>query len=159
MWILWTKFKHPAMKWHWSAKFQRWKKLWECHTRNAGIALIGELFAVWCDLWTIISVSGAKAPLSCAAIQKPRCDATVCIQRKSLYIGLHFDVRKSASNVLLYMKDLQMCITARILDMRPYFIIHSQWLKLNVDFRGKKRTVVQDPLLPSVRCVRFHKCR
>ena len=27
------------MKWHWSAKFQRWKKLWECHTRNAGIAL------------------------------------------------------------------------------------------------------------------------
>ena len=41
-----------------------------------------------------------------AALQKPRCGATVCVQRKPLLV--HFDVRKSASKVLLYMKDLQM---------------------------------------------------
>ena len=59
-----------------------------------------------------------------AAIQKPRCGATVCAQRKSLCV--YFDVRKSASNVLLYMKDLQMC--AYCTDSRhvPYFIIHCQ---------------------------------
>ena len=52
--------------------------------------MIGELFAA-----------------SRAAITKSRCGATVCVQRKQLCV--HFDVTKSASNVLLYTKDLQMC--------------------------------------------------
>ena len=56
-----------------------------------------------------------------------------------------FRVRKSASNVLLYMKDLQMC--AYYPDCRhvPYFIIHCQRLKLNVDFRGESVRWSQTP--------------
>ena len=62
------------------------------------------------------------------AIQKPGCGASIYVQRKSLCV--HFDVRKSASNVIVYMKDLQMC--AYWPDSRhvakAYFIIglHSQ---------------------------------
>ena len=56
-----------------------------------------------------------------------------------------FRVRKSASNVLLYMKDLQMF--AYYPDCRhvPYFIIHCQRLKLNVDFRGESVRWSQTP--------------
>ena len=39
------------------------------------------------------------------APQKPQCGTTVCIKRKSICV--HFDVRKRALNVLLYMKELQ----------------------------------------------------
>ena len=41
------------------------------------------------------------------ALQKPRCGTTVCVKRKSICV--HFEVRKSALNVLPYMKGLQMC--------------------------------------------------
>ena len=81
------------------------------------------------------SSSSSSSTRLCAAIQKPWCGATVCVQRKLLCV--HFDVRKSASNVLLYKKDLQMCAYCPDSRHVPYFIIHCQWLKLNVDFRGK----------------------
>ena len=100
--------------------------------------MIVELFAVCCNLWTIISASGAKA-----AIQKPGCGTTVCVQRKSLCV--HFDVRKSASNVLLYMKDLQMCAYCPASRHVAYFKTHRQWLKLNVDFHGKSVRWSQTP--------------
>ena len=60
-----------------------------------------------------------------------------------------FRVRKSASNV--YMKDLQMCAYCPDSRHVPYFIIHCQRLKLNVDFRGKSVQWSQTPS-PSVRC-------
>ena len=49
---------------------------------------------------------------------------SVRVQRKSLCV--HFDVRKSASNVILYMKDLQMCAYCPDSRHVAYFIIHCQ---------------------------------
>ena len=69
--------------------------------------MIGELFAVWCDLLTIISVRGAKAP-GCAVIQKPRCGATVCVQRKSLCV--HFDATRSTAVVDVARAVMVVCI-------------------------------------------------
>ena len=91
------------------------------------------------------SESGAKAERKrlCAAIQKPGCGATVCAQRKSR--SVHFESGKSASNVLLYMKDLQMCAYCPDSRHVPYFIIHCQQLKLNVDFRGESVRWSQTP--------------
>ena len=41
------------------------------------------------------------------APQKRRCGATVCV--KIMSICIHFDIRKIALNVFLYMKELQIC--------------------------------------------------
>ena len=60
-------------------------------------------------------------------------------------LPVHFDVRKSASNVLLRMKHLQMCAYCPDSRHVAYFIIHCQWLKLNVDFRGKSVQWSQTP--------------
>ena len=79
----------------------------------------------------------------CVALHKPRCGATVCVQRKPLMV--HFDVRKSASKVLLYMKDLQMWAYCPHSRHVHYFIIHCQWLKINVDFRGESVQWSQTP--------------
>ena len=51
----------------------------------------------------ICEIESAQA----VAPQKLRCGATVCVKRKSICV--HFDIRKSALNVLLYMKELQIC--------------------------------------------------
>ena len=103
--------------------------------------MIGELFAVWCDLWTIINVSRSKAPL---------CGQTETVIFSPWFAskesGCYFDVRKSASNVLLCMKDLQMCAYCPDCRHVAYFIIHCQWLQIKCLFSGKKRTVVPDPL-------------
>ena len=56
-----------------------------------------------------------------------------------------FRVRKSTSNVLLYMQDLQMCAYSPDSRHVPHFIIHCQRLKLNVDFRGKSVRWSQTP--------------
>ena len=52
------------------------------------------------------------------------CGVTVCFQRKSLCV--HFDIMKSALNVILYMKDLQMCAYCPDSGHVAYFIIHCQ---------------------------------
>ena len=62
--------------------------------------MISELFAVWCDL----ELDSAQA----VAPRKTRCGATFCMKRKSICI--YFDVRKSALNVLLYMRATNLCI-------------------------------------------------
>ena len=68
--------------------------------------MISELFAVWCDLWSRISASGAKASL-CGHTETGMWRH--CLRPKKVAFRT-FHVRKSASNVvLLYMKDLQMC--------------------------------------------------
>ena len=88
--------------------------------------MISELFAVWCDLFNKISARGAKlVACLCDHTETLRCGATVCVQRKPLCV--HFDVRKIASNVLFYTKDLQMCTYCQDSRHVQYFIIHCQW--------------------------------
>ena len=83
-------------------------------------------------------------------------------------------IHERARNVYMYLNNVLSCCAhiicimekigwARILDMCRYrilfyFRIRCQLLKINVDFRGKKRMVVPDPLHPSALSVRFHKC-
>ena len=104
--------------------------------------MIGELFAGWCDLWTIISESGTKR--LCAAKQKPGCGATVCVQRKSLCV--HFDVRKSASNVLLLYEKRPSHVWILPDSRHVVFYNTLSVIKIKCWFSGKKRTVVPDPL-------------
>ena len=66
------------------------------HGDNGGATAV---YAVQAPQW--YRASGVTGVL-----QKPRSGATVCVHRKPPLA--HFDVRKSASKVLLYMKDLQM---------------------------------------------------
>ena len=58
------------------------------------------------------------------------------------WYGVHFDIRKSASK---YMKDLQMWAYCPHSRHVQYFIIHCQWLKINVDFRGESIQWSQTP--------------
>ena len=53
--------------------------------------------------------------------------------------------KKVALQAVLYMKDLQMCAYCPDSRHVPYFIIHCQQLKLNVDFRGKSVRWSQTP--------------
>ena len=100
-----------------------------------------KLFAVWCDLWSRISVSGAKAPL-CGHTETGMWRH--CLRPKKVAFRT-FRVRKSASNLLLYMKDLQMCAYCPDSRHVPYCLIHCQRLKLNVDFRGESVQWSQTP--------------
>ena len=59
-----------------------------------------------------------------------------CLRPKKIAFRT-FRVGKSASNVLFYMKDLHICEYCPDSRHVPYFIIHCQRLKLNVDFRGE----------------------
>ena len=45
---------------------------------------------------------------------------------KESHFAYYFDVRKTASNVKLYMKDLQMCAYCQDSTDVAYFIIHYQ---------------------------------
>ena len=83
--------------------------------------MIGELFAVWCDL---CYNQRKRSESASVRPQKPRCGATVCVQGKSLCV--HFDIRKSASNVILYIKDLQICAYCPDSGHVAYFILHCQ---------------------------------
>ena len=57
--------------------------------------MISEIFTVWCDFVNSNQLKWRKIGRACLRPYRNR--------------GVvHFDVRKSASNVLLYMKDLQM---------------------------------------------------
>ena len=53
-------------------------------------------------------VIGELESAQAVAPQKPQCGATVCAKSKSICI--HFDIRKRALNVLLYMKATHLCI-------------------------------------------------
>ena len=88
--------------------------------------------------------------------QRKRSEAPLCGHSTETAVWRHclrpkevafrtFQVRKSASNVLFYMKDLQMCAYCPDSRHVPDFIIHCQRLKLNVDFRGESVRWSQTP--------------
>ena len=62
------------------------------------------------------------------APQKPWCGATVCVKRK--LICVHFDVSKSALNVLLYMKELNVLLYTFVNTVSCIDDVHKQSTEL-----------------------------
>ena len=94
-------------------------------------------------LWTRISSCGENSVAPLCGLSETAVWRHYLRPKKALLV--HFDARKSASKVLLYMKDLQMwayCPHSRYVQ---YFIIHCRWLKINVDFRGESVRWSQTP--------------
>ena len=84
--------------------------------------MIGELFAVWCDL---CYNQRKRSESACVRPYRNRGVAPLfASKRKSICV--HFDIRKSALNVILYMNDIQMCAYCPYSGHVAYFIIHCQ---------------------------------
>ena len=118
--------------------------------------MVGELFAVWCDLCynrRKQSESASVRPYRNSGV------ASLFASKESRFAYISTS-GKSALNVILYMKDIQMCAYCPDAGKGGVFYNTLSVIKINeMLIFGGKRTVDQDPLPPSVRCVRFHKCR
>ena len=104
--------------------------------------MIGELFALWWDVWTKIRVSGAKSPLCGQTVTGMCCH---CLHPKKVALRTFRRQEKCFKLYVLYMKYLQMCAYCPDSRHVAYFLIHCQWLKLNVDFRGESVRWSQTP--------------
>ena len=106
--------------------------------------MISEIFAVWCDIVIYNQLKWRKFGSASVRPYRNRGVAPLFASKESPFY-LHFEVRKNASKVLLYMKDLQMWAYCPHSRHMHYFIIHCPWLKINVDFRGESVRWSQTP--------------
>ena len=84
--------------------------------------MIGELFAVWCD----VCYNQRKRSESASVRPYRNRGVAPLFASKESRLIVYFDIRKSASTVIIYMKDLQMCAHCQDSGHVAYFIIHCQ---------------------------------